>query len=161
MTPEEALCYAASPEGIADAQDYLSAFHRLDAMIALKLARLDSLKEKAGRVSQLMTGLPSSGGPGDRTGSLAADMVDLEEEILREYSALIQRQQEIGQAIRRVPDEQQATVLEMRYLQGVSFVGIAMRLHYDERQIYRIHQKGLRHIAMQIAAGEIKKFYPV
>ena len=44
----------------------------------------------------------------------------------------------------------QQAVLEMHYLQGMPFFRAAMALHYEERQIYRLHRAGLKAIAAQL-----------
>lgn len=156
MTPEETLAFARSPAGEAAARAFLSRALHLDAMISVKLSRLDTLREKARRIRSALTGMPAPTGKKDRVGEDSAEIVDLEEEILRDYHALLNQQEEIGRAVGRVPDPVQKAVLELRYLQALPFFRIAMELHYDERQIYRIHKKALGHIALQIASGEAK-----
>ena len=154
MTHEEALAFSQSAAGQCAARDYLSAALRLDAMIALRLAQLDTLREKAERITRLADAQRGSGCT-DRVGDMAAEIADQEAGLLGEYQALLLRQKAIGAAIRRVPDERQQMVLEMRYLQGLPFARISMTLHYDERQTYRLHERGLRHVAAQLALGEI------
>ncbi len=139
MKPEEALDALAGPEGIARARELLSSALRLDAMIALKLARLDALKARAEK-ARIVPGL-----------SEETEQGLLEQEILEEYRALMARQRRIQALLSRMPDERQRTVLELRYLQGLPFFRIAMQLHYDERQIYRYHRAGLRYLAVLTA----------
>ena len=43
-------------------------------------------------------------------------------------------------------DYQEMLVLEMRYLHFENWQDIALKLHYEERQVYRIHGKGLLHL---------------
>ena len=134
MTGEDVLAFIRSDEGRRAARDYLSAGLRRDAQIALRLARLDQLRKKRA----------------ENTAAIRAG----EDEVRRAYGRLRQTQQGILAAIRRVPDEICRQVLEARYVQGLPFFRIAMELHYDERQIYRIHRKGLEHVAAQIARGQ-------
>lgn len=155
MTVEEAYAFIRSPQGLAAARDYLSAALRLDAMIALRLSRLDAARARGERVTRALDALAGGGGAGDRVGEAAADLADQEAALLADYHALLKQQKEIGAAIARVPEDRQRMVLEMRYLQGLPFFRIAMTLHYDERQVYRLHERGLRHVAAQIALGEI------
>lgn len=141
MTAEQILQYCHSREGLCDARDFLSGYLRLDAAQAVKLSRLDALRSAAGRLRALHSSAPD-------------ELAALEKEILADYSVLLQRQKSIGDAIRRVPDEMSRLVLESRYLEGLPFFRIAMNLHFDERQIYRYHRRGLEHIAAQLAAGK-------
>lgn len=142
MTPEELIAFARSDAGLCAARDYLSGYLRLDAMIAVKLARLDQMKARAARMA------PLHPGPEEETAALEAD-------ILSDYTALTRRQRDIAAVIRAVPDERHRTVLEMRYLEGLPFFRIAMRMNYAERQIYRYHRRGLMAVAARIALKEI------
>ena len=151
MTPDRMLAALQTPENVAAARDFLSAALRLDALIAVKLARLDMLRDRAQRMGRALDGLPGGSGTGDRVGNAAAELADMEEDVRRDYAALLRRQKRIGAVIRAVPDEIQSAVLEMRYLQGMPFHRIAAALHYDERQIYRFHQRGVGHVAVQLA----------
>lgn len=149
MTAEEKMAFAFSPDGQRAAREYLSRLRALDVMIALKHSHADDLREKSRRVTRAMDAL-SFGGQGDRVGEAAAQLADLEREILADYSALLSQRQEIESTIRRVPNETQRTVLEMRYIDGMPFFRIAMALHYDERTVYRYHQKALSHAALYL-----------
>jgi len=146
MKPDAAIGRLAPEEGLTRARDFLSSALRLDAMIALKLARMDKLREQAGKMRALAVW--------DERNEEARKC--LEDQLLSDYHQLSLRQQRIGEYLARVPDERHRTVLEMRYLQGMPFFRIAMAMHYDERQIYRYHRAGLQHVAVQMAL-EAKK----
>lgn len=156
MTETDILAFARSKAGLAAAREFVSGAHYLDNLIAMRLSRLDAVRSRATQVGRALSGMPGSGNIADRMGDAAAELADLEQELLADYHALLAKQKEIGAAIRRIPDERYAMVLEMRYLQQRPFPRIAIALSYDERQIYRFHEKGLRHIAAQIAAGEVE-----
>lgn len=143
MNARETLAFIQSPEGLCAARDFLSSAQRLEGCIALKQAQADQLRRRR------REGLS----PGDQ---MVLDA--MEKDVQRDLSSLLCRQKAISDAIRRVPGDVARTVLESHYLQSMPFFRIAMALHYDERQIYRYHRKGLSHIAAQIAAGEIDGF---
>lgn len=145
MTAGEKMAFALSPDGQRAAREHLSRLRALDAMIALKLSQADDLREKSAHVTRAMGALPD-GGQSDCEARLA----DLEREILSDYGNLLTQRQEIESTIRRVPNETQRMVLEMRYIEGMPFFRIAMALHYDERTIYRYHQKALSHAALYL-----------
>lgn len=134
MTGEATLAFIQSDEGRRAARDYLSAALRQDAQIALRLARLDQLRKKRG--------------------DHAAAIRGGENELQQAYRLLRQTQGDILAVIDRVPDGTCREILEKRYVQGLPFFRIAMAMHYDERQIYRIHRKGLMHVAAQLVCGQ-------
>ena len=143
MTLEAQLKYLQSRQALLDAQDYLSRANRLDAQIALKLARLDQLRA---RRDQLRRRLQIH-----TVDESLPDLEALERDVLQDYAALLKLQAEIQARIRLVPDDSQRAVLEMRYLNGAPFFRVAMAIHYDERTVYRLHRAGLRMIAALLA----------
>lgn len=149
MTPEEKMEYAHSREGVQAARDYLSAALRMDNLIAVRLSRLDQLRSRGKSISLILDSV-HSGSVSDRVGDTAAELADQEEALLRDYRELLRLQREIGDVIAAVPWDEPRMILELRYLQGLSPVAISMKLHYDERQVYRLHRKGLEHVAFQL-----------
>lgn len=147
MTPEEKMALAFSKEGETAARDFLSRALRMDNAIALKLARLDRIREQGKRITRAMDGIPGGGGE-DRISAAAAQAADLEKEVLADYSELLEEQREIVNTIRGVPEGMLRMVLEMRYLQGMPYFRIGMELHVEERHVYRLHREALRHTAL-------------
>ena len=143
MTAEEQLQYLSSRQAPLDAQDYLAQGLRLDARISLKLAQMDRMREQRKKLCQALGKAAEELPP-------EPELQAREMEVLADYSALLRLQQDISARIHQVPHAMQQAVLDMRYLQGAPFFRIAMALHYDERQIYRLHRAGLRHVAAQL-----------
>lgn len=156
MISEDVLSFMHSREGQRQAQAYLSSARQLEALIALRLARLDELRARGERVTRALDGMPGGSGLGDRVGHAAAALADQEELLLEDYHKLLAKQAEIHNTIHHIPRPLQRAVLEMRYLQGLSMIGIAHRLSYDVRQVQRLHHEGLCHVAGQIAIGRIR-----
>ena len=50
---------------------------------------------------------------------------------------------EILSAIQAVPDEMQRTVLLLRYVEGLDWISISERIHYEERQTFILHGRAL------------------
>lgn len=141
-TPEDMVRLMESPEGEQTARNFLGAFLHLDALMAVKLARLDHMRALNRRLHP--------------DGDTPPDIREAEQAVEKDYHELARRQKAIEAAIRLVPDERQRAILEMRYLEGMPFFRIAMALNYEERQIYRLHKAALRHVAVQLACGAIE-----
>lgn len=56
--------------------------------------------------------------------------------------------------IEAVPDAAGREVLELRYLSGLTWMQIARRMGYEERQVRRIHQRALQCAADVRAKGD-------
>ena len=59
------------------------------------------------------------------------------------YAEELGRMTEYLRAEYAVPDAAGREVLELRYLSGLTWVQIARRMGYEERQVRRIHQRAL------------------
>lgn len=70
-------------------------------------------------------------------------LAELEDEIDRKLAELMQTKTEIVDAINKIPDGKQRIILERRYVCLDSYDDIADFIHYDVRQVYRIHRMAL------------------
>lgn len=118
--------------------------------------RIRARDEQAARLRQSLmpravgvSGMPG-GGRSDWTERMAAAL-DIEQDIADEVRRLRQARAEIVSAIDAVPDADQRTVLEMRYLCGYRVGRIAARLHYDRTWVWRLHNRGVAAVASAIA----------
>ena len=99
MTAQETLRYMQSRQGLCTARDYLSAALHLDARIAVKQTRADTLRARRSLLCA-----------GETQQALDA----LEQEIQADYASLFRRQRQIDAVIRSVPEDMSRLVLECR-----------------------------------------------
>ena len=101
------------------------------------------LRSKATKMTTSFQDVPSFGGFEDHKQQIIADMVDLEREYKKTHQQCRNKLQEIAFFINQLDSFQERIVLQMRYLYFENWQDIALRLNYEERQIYRIHGRGL------------------
>lgn len=100
-----------------------------------KLERDRSIAERTNR-----NGLQSLGSPsGNATESLLIHLADTERKAQFHLQQMIQIQEEITQAITRIPNLELQAILIRRYLAHETFTQIAEQMHYDERTVRRKH----------------------
>ena len=122
------------------AKEFLGRARRIDRRVEETRERLARTRSQLeGRVSRL------SGAPGGRRrwDDRADDMIDLEarlEEQLREMCGV---KLEVMDAIGRVKDPVCREVLELYYLDGLSWAQVADRMHYSVRNVQILHGKAL------------------
>ena len=112
-----------------------------------KILRLRSQAEK---ITTTCSDAPSFGGFADHRQQIIAEMVDTQ----RKYESAVQeckkKLSEIAffiNSLEGYPEcYQDVLVLEMRYLYFENWQDIALKLNYEERQIYRIHGRALLHL---------------
>jgi DNA-directed RNA polymerase specialized sigma24 family protein len=79
----------------------------------------------------------------DRMAEDVARIVDDEASFADVIQAIAKQLREILQAIESVPDEMQKTVLTLRYIEGLDWLGISERIGYEIAQTYVIHGRAL------------------
>lgn len=128
-------------------KEYLSRYRNLNIEIDSKTRQLEKLREQATRiVPEPSDGIPGSGSTSDRLGNAVAKICDLEAEIEAEISRLVELREEIRAAISRVQDSTYRNLLELRYIEGMTFERIAVEMNYSWRQVIRIHGSALYRI---------------
>ena len=106
-------------------------------------------------LSRVLTGLPSMRNPESRVEKMAIKIADgerelnhLTEEYLETKRALTQKiMEEIAEPIHQ-------TLLLMRYVECLSYRECAKRMHFSERQIFRMHEKILKRMQEGELANE-------
>jgi hypothetical protein len=126
------------------AKEFLSQAYLLDQRIKCKSEQVRRLNELATNCSATLTGMP--GNP-NRGGSAMADavceIIDLENEISRDMTRLVETQKRIKEVIGKVGDVELRIILEQRYLCGSAWEKIAMSLCHNRRWVFRLHDKAL------------------
>lgn len=124
------------------AKEYLSQYGTLNSEINAKLEQKRQLFELAASVAPSATH-GGSRNVSDKVGRTAAKLLDLEREINADIDRLVDLRREIEAVIAGVPDERLRTLLELRYINGVTFEQISRRMGYSFSQIRRLHKKSL------------------
>ena len=130
-----------------DAKEYLSQARFLDTRINAKIKQLEALNTLATSASSVLTGMPHN--PNKATSKMAdivCKIVDLQAEINKDIDALVDLKSEIGKAIKAIPNVEQQTILEQRYLCFMPWEKIAVDLQFTPRHIFRLHDEALKNI---------------
>ncbi len=110
---------------------YLNQAFYIDRAIKAKRNQIQSLRELA-ESSTPSTGIKVDGTKQNKLESCVTRMVDLEREIEEDIVALVQAKAEIYKTIQDVPDMRDRTVLELRYLQYMTYEQICDEMGYLE-----------------------------
>ena len=129
------------------AKEYLSQAYRLDQRIASKLEMVESLNELAIKCTSTLTSMPSN--PSKRVSPMAdavMKIIDLQDEINRDFERLVDLKREINLVIRVVEYNEYRMILEKRYISNKSWPEIAVELGYNLRHLYRLHDAALNKV---------------
>lgn len=101
--------------------------------------------------SIIQDGMPHASGSGDLSGYMAR--VD---ELLEEQQELLEKRlklrRQITEAIERMENETEKTVLRLRYIHCKTWEQVAVDVGYSWRGIHNIHSKALKHFEMPKSA---------
>ena len=110
---------------------------------------IEKWRSLAEKVTPTLSGMPGgSAGPG-RMVSALEHIVELEEELAGQITRCAAIRREIGQAIDGVQEERLAHLLRLRYVDGLTWEQIAVKMHYSYRQVCNLHGHALE--ALKIA----------
>lgn len=82
---------------------------------------LASLRASASPGAQVLTGMPHGTGTSDKTGDLAAEIVDVETQIDRLEQEIAEQEPEINEFIGKIRNSRTRTIFRLRLLKGYSW----------------------------------------
>lgn len=108
------------------------------------------LRSKAEKVTTTYSDAPTFGGFEDHRQAVMDEMMEKEKKYKKALEMCNKKLDEIRMLINGLEGYkywyQDRIVLEMRYLHFENWQDIALKLNYEERQIYRIHGRALLHL---------------
>lgn len=122
----------------------LQDFRKLNRLVQEKTERLAALMESATRATSSFEAERISGtGDRSRVESLMISKIDLEKQLDGSIDELNARRFRIQDAIDRIEDPDQRSLLDMRYIDGKRWLFIMDRLHIGETTSRRVHHAAL------------------
>ena len=124
------------------AKEYLRRARDVDRRVDEAQERVDRLRAKleAGRLSRV-TGMPRGGGA-DWT-ETADRLIELERVVNARTREWVRWKLDAIDAIRSVGEPRLEEVLELYYIDGLTWEQVAQRMGLDQRWVYRLHGRAL------------------
>lgn len=117
-----------------------------------KLAERDQLKDELDSLyimlkSPVITGMPAGhSADADKIGTVVAKIQEKEARYLGKLNVILNEEKIIEEAIDKLKDPRERTVMRYRYISGYIWEEICVKAHYSWRQIHYIHSRALRNI---------------
>lgn len=129
---------------MSEAQEYLSRIKRQDKMIDRKVDRAARLYALALKTTPTLSDTGAMGGGNQDKLSNAMDKyMDLQAEIDRDVDELIEMQGEVYGLLCQIRNQKYYDVLEMHYLQYMTFEQIGVKMGYSRRWAEKLHGRAL------------------
>lgn len=127
---------------------YLSRYRRLNQRIDRLLGEQSRWREMALKITPVLSQTPGGGESGSPIERPMDKVLEIDEEIKREIDELRTVRQEIRAALNQLEDENLKLLMEYRYIDGLTWEQIAVKMNYSYMQICRLHGKALRTIML-------------
>lgn len=101
--------------------------------------RVDALRDNLERITAQYGTEPHGGGSGDKMSGMVAQIVDILNSLSERLIEIEKKRYEAEQAIGKLP-AQQATVMYLRYIEGMSWEKVSKETHYSRTHLTKIHR---------------------
>lgn len=127
---------------------YLSRYRRLNQRIDRLLEEQSRWRERALKITPTLSQAPGGGGSGSPIERPMDKVLEIDVEINREIDTLQTIRQEIRETLNQLEDESLKLLMEYRYIDGMTWEQIAVKMHYSYMQICRLHGRALKTIML-------------
>ena len=128
--------------------EYLSRYRKLGKRIEQLSTERAMWLSRACKTTQTISDMPKAKNGAQGDSGEVAQYVEIGEEITRELRDLHRLCREIRAVITTLEDDTLQTLMLYRYINGMTFEEIAVRMHYSWRQVYRKHGEALAKLKM-------------
>ncbi len=129
------------------AKEYMEQARYLDMQINSKIEQVRNLNELATKVTTVYSDIPHNLNRNtSQMEETVLKIIDLESEINKDIDTLVNLKREIQAVINNVEDEKHRILLELRYINQMSWEEIAVQLGYNLRYTHKIHGLALQKV---------------
>lgn len=129
---------------------YLSRYRWLNERIDRLLEEQSRWRERALKITPNLSQAPGGGGNRSPIERPMDKVLEIDEEINREIDTLQTIRQEIREALNQLEDENLKLLMEYRYIDGMTWEQIAVKMHYGFQWVYKLHGRALNHLKIKI-----------
>lgn len=137
----------ATPENKAKIE-YLERYKLLEKEVARLCDEYARWMERATVLSPTITDMPKGGGQSDPVQRAVIAMCDLGADIGKKMDALSRVRCDIECSLQSIEDGTLRLLMEYRYLNGMTWEEVAVKMNYSWRQVIRLHGKALAKFRM-------------
>lgn len=128
--------------------EWLKSYRALDGKIESMTEQLQVWNARATKITATISQEPKAAGSGDQLQRCIDQICELQTEIAKEMDKLRKRKQQIETAIHGLNEKSYQDILWYRYIQGMTFEEIAIKMNYSWRQVCRKHKNAVEKLKM-------------
>lgn len=127
---------------------YLSRYRRLNERIDRLLEEQRRWRERALKITPTLSQAPGGSESGSPVERPMDKVLEIEEKINREIDELQTVRQKIRAALNQLEDENLKLLMEYRYIDGLTWEQIAVKMHYGFQWVCKLHGRALATIIL-------------
>ena len=127
---------------------YLMEYSKCNEKINILLEELYTWETRATKITAVNTGMPKGGQVSDKVGSSVLKILQIKEKIQQEIDAFSEIANNVYKAINSLNDPTLEALMLYRYIQGLTWEQIALKMNYNYRWVLRLHNKALTQMAI-------------
>lgn len=130
---------------------YLSRYRRLNQRIDRLLEEQSRWRERALKITPTLSQAPGGGGSGSPIERPMDKVLEIDVEINREIDEMQIARKEIRETLNQLEDENLKLLMEYRYIDGMTWEQIAVKMHYGFQWVCKLHGRALNRLRIKEA----------
>ena len=126
--------------------NWLTRFRKSEAELNRLYDEQARWRAKAEKVTQRISPMPPGAPSGNRVQDAVEKIGEVESHINHEIMEQCKERDEIASTIAEVPDETMRLLLRLRYIDGMTFEQIAVKMNYSWRWVIALHGRALQSV---------------
>lgn len=122
---------------------YLSRYRRLNERIDRLLEEQSRWRERALKITPTLSQAPGGGESGSPIERPMDKVLEIDVEINREIDEMQIARKEIRETLNQLEDESLKLLMEYRYIDGMTWEQIAVKMHYGFQWVCKLHGRAL------------------
>ncbi len=127
---------------------FLLKYSKCNKKISLLIEELYLWETRATKITSVNTGMPKGSGTSDKISSSVARIIQIKEELQSEIDKLSDMTGKVYKAINSLNDPTLETLLMYRYIRGLSWEEIAVKMNFSFRHLCRMHGEALSKMSL-------------
>ena len=137
------------------AKEFLNQALYLDKQIENKIEQIEILNVLSTKATSVLSDMPKTkNNKSTKLEDTVVKIVDLQESINLDIQKLLEVKKQIRKVINTIPDKEEQTILEQRYLCFKNWEQIAVNMNYSIQYCFKVHKRALKNISQLIKTVE-------
>lgn len=125
-------------------KEWLRRYRKAARLERMKLDEVEQYRAAAKRVTQVLSGMPGGAGDGQALPRAVERIMDAMQEANAQVVECQQIRKEVMDAMAQTVDIQDYGILYMRYIDGLKWERIAVKIGMDVSRVYRRHKAAVK-----------------